>query len=244
MSNQTDVKGSDSSTETDDRGVPIKNLQAEMARKLQEMEERTAQRMEAIVQKLDSLTTREEEIPAEKTDAAGYDEREELRKISARPRGYVEDIVRPIKEENEALKKDLEKTRVLAFKNNLDRVGESIAQMEGKKQWSDLPNEFQNKIVGIIKEKGWGNNPNSAFDAYELLKAREIREKAKEPERIERIEVSQTEGAGRISGKTPVKTVTREMLSQLASTLPGSPDYKKNMGILSQVQTGAIRVEQ
>ena len=246
MTNKEDVNGSGSSTEgqddVDSRGVPLKNLQAEMTRKLEVMEQKMAERFDALASRFDTITT--ETIPDETpVQGSPYDEREELRKISARPRGYVEDVVKPLKEENEEIKKELRETRVLVMKTMVDRAGDEIARREGKKRFEELPSDFQNKIVGIVKEKGWGMNPTSAIDAYDILKAREVAIRASEPERIERIEVSQTEGSGRVSGKTPVKTMTRSLLGEISSTRPDSPDYKKNMELLSQVQKGQIRVE-
>lgn len=240
MQNPNDVNGAGSSTATDERGVPIANLQAEMTRKLADMDARMTERFEAIAQKLEAFST-EPEPPV--SEPQNIDEREELRKISASPRRYVESMIQPLKEENERLKKEFEQTKIFAVKTKWERMEDVIARREGKKDWRELPADTQNGIVNIVKEKGWGNNPDSALDAYELFQARQALKNADDPDRIARINAGSTEGSGRVSGKTPVRTLARSSLEGLASTHPKDPDYKKNMQTLADVQNGRIRVE-
>lgn len=240
MPNKDDVNGAGSSTaETDARGVPLQNLQAEMTRKLADMETKMAERFEAISQKLEAFSTEPDPVAETQT----VDEREELRKISASPRRYVEDLIRPLKDENDALKQKLEKTEKLTVYGMWERQQDDIARREGKKDWSELPRETQEGIIGIVKEKGWINNPASARDAYELYQARKIMKDSSDPERIARIQAGTTEGSGRASGKTPVKTLSRSMIAELSSTHPQSPDYKKNMATLNELQSGRIAAE-
>lgn len=225
---------------TDDRGIPLKNLQAEMSRKLADMETKMAERLEAINSKLEAFSA-EPEQPA--SEPQTVDEREELRKISASPRRYVESMIQPLREENERLKKDLEQTKILTVKGMWEKMEDSIARLEGKKDWKELPAEVQNGVIGIVKEKGWVNNPSSALDAYEIYQARKARADGSDPDRIARINAGTTEGSGRVSGKTPVRTLTRSSVEGLASTHPKDPDYKKNMETLSQIQSGKIKIE-
>lgn len=241
MTQKGDVNGSDSSTEEDERGVPIKNLQAEMTRKIAEMDAKNAERFEALTQRLEALAT-----PAEEThevETITVDEREELKRISAAPRRYVDSFVQPIKEDNEKLRKEVEQTKLLFARTLWEKQEEKIARMEGKKEWSELPSEIQKGVIDIVKEKGWGNNPSSAVDAYELLKMRKAKEEAADPDRAARIAASTTEGSGRQSGKTAVRTISRSSLDSLTSTHPRHPDYRKNMETLGRVQSGEIKVE-
>jgi len=237
----TDKTVTESDSETDDRGIPIKNLQAELNRKLVEMEARTAERLEAITKQLESFSTEPE--PDKVETATTYDQREELRKISANPRGYVEELIQPLKQENELLKKEVEQAKILTVRGLWEKQEEAIARMEGKKDWRELPSEVQKGVIDIVKEKGWGGNPNSATDAYELFKMREAKKNADDPDRAARIASSTTEGSGRVSGKTPVKTLARSSVEALASTHPKHPDYRKNMETLGRVQSGEIKVE-
>lgn len=239
MPNPNDVNGGGSSTATDDRGVPLQNLQAEMTRKLAEMEARNAERWEAFNQKLDAMSAEPEPVVEPQT----VDEREELKKISASPRRYVEELIKPLREENEVLKQKLDKTEKLTVYGMWERQQDTIARMEGKKDWKELPAEFQNGIINVVKEKGWGGNPSSALDAYEIYQARQARKNADDPDRINRINAGTTEGSGRVSGKTPVKTITRSMIDSLSTTNPKDPNYKKNMETLNEVQSGRIKVE-
>lgn len=238
MTQPAGVTGSESPT--DDRGVPLANLQAEMSRKLADMEQKMADRFEAITQKLESFST-EPETPA--SEPQTVDEREELRKISASPRRYVESMIQPLKEENERLKKQVEQTNLLTVKGMWEKMEDSIARLEGKRDWKELPSEVQNGVVNIVKEKGWINNPSSALDAYEIYQARKQRTDASDPDRAARINAGTTEGSGRVSGKTPVRTLTRSAVESLASTHPKHQDYKKNMDTLGRIQSGEIRVE-
>lgn len=238
MPNPNGVTPTDSPT--DDRGVPLQNLQAEMSRKLAEMEQKNAERWEAINAKLDAFSA-EPEPPAPEPQTV--DEREELRKISASPRRYVESMIQPLREENERLKKEFEQTKIFAVKTKWERMEDVIARKEGKKDWKELPAETQNGIINIVKEKGWVNNPDSALDAYELFQARQAIKNADDPERISRINAGSTEGSGRVSGKTPVKTLTRSYVEELASTHPKDPNYKKNMDTLGDIQSGRVKVE-
>lgn len=238
MPNPNDVNGAGSSTATDDRGIPLQNLQAEMSRKLAEMEAKNAERWEAINAKLESFSVEPEPV-IEPT----ADEREELRKISAAPRRYVEEANRPLKEKIEKLEKDLEHTRTLTVKTMWEKQESEIARREGKKDWQELPAEVQNGVIGIVKEKGWVNNPSSALDAYEIYQARQARKNADDPDRISRINAGTTEGSGRVSGKTPVRTLTRSAIETLASTHPKDENYKKNMATLADIQSGKIKVE-
>lgn len=238
MTDPNDVNGAGSSTATDDRGVPLKNLQAEMSRKLMEMEQKNAERWEAINQKLEALTA-EPEPPASEPQA--IDEREELRKISASPRRYVESMIQPLKEENEKLRKEIEQTKTLTVKGMWEKMEDSIARLEGKKDWKELPSETQNGIINIVKEKGWVNNPSSALDAYEIYRARKLKADSSDPDRIARINAGTTEGSGRTSGKTPVRTVSRSILE--TSVHPKDPAYKDHMKLLDDVQHGRVKIE-
>lgn len=240
MADQPGVNGA--ASPTDDRGVPLTNLQAEMSRKLADMEAKIAERFERFEQKFDSALSVEPD-PANVPEPQSIDEREELRKISASPRRYVEEMIKPLREENEILKKQLENTARLTTYEMWERQQDRIARQEGKKSWDELPSEDQNGIVNIVKEKGWGHNPASAMDAYEIYKARKIQKELSDPDRVNRINGSNTEGSGRVSGKTPTRTLTRSTISELASTHPKHPDYKKNMETLQKIQGGEIRVE-
>lgn len=237
----TDKTVNESDSETDDRGIPIKNLQAEMTRKIAEMDAKNAERFEALTQRLEALAAPAEET--HETETMTVDEREELKRISAAPRRYVDSFVQPLKEENEKLRKEVEQTKVLITRSLWDKQEEKIARMEGKKEWSELTPELQKGVIDIVKEKGWGNNPSSAVDAYELLKMRKAKEEAADPDRAARIASSTTEGSGRTSGKTPVRTISRSSLDSLTSTHPKHSDYRKNMDTLSKVQSGEIKVE-
>lgn len=239
MPNPNDVNGAGSSTATDDRGVPLQNLQAEMSRKLAEMEAKNAERWEAINAKLDAFSAEPDPVIEPQT----VDEREELRKISASPRRYVENMIQPLKEENEKLKKEVEQTKFLTVKTMWEKQETEIARREGKKDWQELPAEIQNGVIGIVKEKGWVNSPSSALDAYEIYQARQARKNADDPDRISRINAGTTEGSGRVSGKTPVRTLTRSAIEELASTHPKDENYKKNMATLADIQSGKIKVE-
>lgn len=223
---------------TDDRGVPLKNLQAEMSRKLAEMEERTAARLEAITSKLEAFSAEPE--PA-RPEPQTVDEREELRKISASPRRYVDEMIRPLREKNEELQKELEVTRNLTVRGMWEKMEDSIARLEGKKDWRELPAEVQNGVINIVKEKGWAGNPASALDAYEIFQARRAKAEASDPDRLARINAGTTEGSGRASGKTPVKTVSRDRLSMVIH--PRDPGYKEHQKMLDDVQAGRIKVE-
>jgi len=225
---------------TDERGIPLQNLQAEMSRKIADMEAKMAERLEAINSKLEAFSVEPEPLAPEPQTV---DEREELRKISASPRRYVESMIQPLKEENERLKKEVEQTKILTVKGMWEKMEESIARLEGKRDWKELPNDLQNGVVNIVKEKGWVNNPSSALDAYEIYQARKARSDNSDPDRAARINAGTTEGSGRVSGKTPVRTLTRSAIEGLALTHPKDPDYRKNMATLSDIQSGRIKVE-
>lgn len=224
----------------DSRGVPLQNLQAEMSRKLAEMEQKNAERWEALNAKLEAFSAEPE---PSSSDPVTIDEREELRKISASPRRYVESMIQPLREENERLKKEMEQTRILTTKGMWEKMEEVIARKEGKQDWKELPADVQNGVIGIVKEKGWGNNPSSALDAYELYQARKQKAEGSDPDRIARINAGTTEGSGRVSGKTPVRTLTRSTVEELASTHPKDSNYKKNMATLADIQSGKIKIE-
>lgn len=239
MPGPNDVNGADSSAAVDDRGVPLQNLQAEMSRKLEAMETKWAERLDSISQKLDSFSTEPEPV----ADPQTINEREELTKISASPRRYVENIVQPLRDENKLLREKLEKNEKLTVYGLWEREQDRIARLEGKNDWDQLPAKDQADIVNIVKERNWVNDPARAKDAYEIFRARKITTEASDPDRLARISAGTTEGSGRVSGKTPVRTIARSSLEQLGSTHPKHPDYKKNMDTLDRVQRGEIKVE-
>lgn len=227
---------------TDERGVPLQNLQAEFSRKFQDLESKMSTSLDAINQKLEAFSVEPEPAPSDESTPS-YDKREELQKISADPRRYVEQMIQPLKAENERLKKEVTDTRNLTVYEMWKKQEETIARLEGKTTWKELPDEIQNGVIAIVKEKGWGGNPALAMDAYEIYQARKARAERENPDRINRINASTTEGSGRFSGKTPVKTLSRSSLEELASTHPKHPEYKKNMETLQKVQSGQIKVE-
>jgi len=235
MEQPTGVNGTESPT--DDRGVPLRNLQAEMSRKMQELDEKLTRNLEAIQQKLEAFQTEPE--PAEVPQGLPYDPREELTKISRDPRRYVDDSIKPLQERIDRTEKEKEALRTELVRLRWEQQEKVIAEAEGKKRWDDLPRDFQSSLISILKERNWVDNPSRAWDAYELLKAREAQKVREEPERLERIDLAQSEGSGRVSGKTPVRTLTREQLSVLAA----DPRNKENMKLLDQVQKGQIKVE-
>lgn len=219
----------------------IKNLQSEFNRKLEKQTEEMAARFDALAQKLDGLT-REDPV-VQPSGGSGINEREELVKISARPRGYVEDIVNPLKEKADALEKELEEQRKAVRTAQWERMEDRIARLENKKDYKELPEEFTKQIRQEIINRGWQGNPASALDAYDIVKARRNNLDTSDPERIRRIN-SQGEGAGRSSvSRSSVQSMTNAMVTELASTSPSNPDYKKNMETLDKVQKGFIKVE-
>lgn len=241
MPTQNGVTTTDAADQTDDRGVPLKNLQEEFSRKLEKQTEDMNARFEALAQKLDGMTREEPVVTT--TPGPGINEREELVKISARPRGYVDDIVNPLKEKAEALEKELLEQRKAVLTSQWERMEDRIARLENKKDYKELPDDFTKQIRQEIINRGWQGNPASALDAYDIVKARRSNLDASDPDRLKRIN-GQGEGAGRPNaGRSNLQTMTRSMVGDLASTPPSNPDYKKNMETLDKVQKGFIKIE-
>lgn len=242
MVEKNGVTAPDPADLTDERNVPLKNLQAEFARKLEKVNEDINAKFEALAQKLDGMTANEQPSPPP-TPGAGINEREELLKISARPRGYVDDIVNPLKEKAEALEKELLEQRKAVLTSQWERMEERIARQEGKKDWKELSDEMQKGIRQEIINRGWQGNPLSAMDAYDIVKARQTNLHASDPDRLNRIN-GQGEGAGRPNAnRSTTMTISRSMVSELSSTPPSHPDYKKNMETLDKVQKGFVKIE-
>lgn len=240
---QQGVNNSGAADPVDDRGIPIKNLQEEFARKLDKVTEEINGKFEALTQKLDGLT-RLEEPPPTPVSIGTINEREELVKISARPRGYVDDLLNPLKEKADALEKEVLEQRKAVLTSQWERMEDRIARQEGKKDWKELPEQMQKDIRQEIISRGWQNNPAAAMDAYDLVKARDVNLHANDPDRLKRIHASQTEGSGRTSGqRSSVQSLPRSMVSELSRTPPSHPDYKKNMETLDKVQKGYITLE-
>ena len=240
MPDKQGVTSADSSTDTDDRGIPIKNLQAEFSRKLEKQQEEINSKFEALAQKLDSLTTTDDDVAPE---PMSVNEREELVKISAAPRRYVEQFVKPIEEKNTRLEKEVQETRKALLTARWERMEDRIARAEGKSDWNDLPKEMQEGIKKEIIGRGWQGNPDSAMDAYEIYRARQVNANASDPERRRRID-GQSEGNGRsTTGGNTTRTISREALGELSRTPPSHPDYKKNMETIDKVQRGQIKVD-
>lgn len=231
---------SQTGAETDDRGVPIKNLQAEFARKLEDIKGEVAQKFDALAQKLDSLTRVEEPEPV--TSTGSINEREELVKISARPRGYVEDVVKPYADKVAKLEQEAEALRKATLTSQWERMEDRIARAEGKKDWNELPDDFRKEVRQEIVNRGWAQSPAAAMDAYDIVRARKTNSNASDPDRRRRID-GQSEGSGQRTSVSSAQTLSRSMVSELSTTPPSHPDYKKNMETLDKVQKGQIRVE-
>lgn len=242
MPNTNGVTNAENADPTDERGVPLKNLQEEFTRKLDKSTEEINAQIQAIMQKLDGLTANTPDATPANSGTA-IDERQELVKISARPHGYVEDRIAPLKEKAEALEKELLEQRKAVLTSQWERMEDRIARQEGKKDWKELPEEMQKGIKQEILSRGWQNNPASAMDAYEIVKARTVNLNASDPDRMKRIG-AQGEGPGRHNASRSVlNTITSSMVNELASTPPSNPDYKKNMETIDRVQKGLIKIE-
>ena len=242
MPTQPGVTNPDPHPGTDERGIPLENLQAEFSRKLEELKGETNSKYDALMQKLDSLTVADEP-PLEKTDA-GYSPREELVKISADPRRYVEEKTKPLEEKAALLEKELLVQRKATLTAQWERMEDRIARSEKKGDWNEVPEEFRKEIHKEITSRGWQGNPASAMDAYEIVKARRTNVDHSDPDRLARIRASQTEGGGRGTGSTgSIRGISKEMLTEISRTPPSHPDYKKNMETLDKVQKGHVKIE-
>lgn len=240
MVEKNGVNDSDSQTDTDERGVPLKNLQAEFDRKLEKMNEQNNANYAALAQKIDGLTRDDGPIPAD----VSPDKREELVRISADPHGYVAKFVKPLEEKAAAMERELQEQRKATSTAQWERMEDRIARAEGKKDWKELPEDMQKGIRQEIITRGWNTNPASAMDAYEIYKARQLNTQNSDPDRINRIRNNQSEGGGRSSvTRGSAQTVSRETLSEISRTAPSHPDYKKNMETLDRVQKGLVKVE-
>lgn len=236
MTEKNDVNVSDSQS----GGRSLDNLQAEFARKLEKQQEEINAKFEALAQKLDSMTVTDEE---QQPDPVSVNEREELQKISAAPRRYVEQFVKPIEEKAARLEKEYQKTQSALLAAQWERMEDRIAMLEGKKDWKELSDEMQKGIMNEIRSRGWQGNPASAMDAYDIYKARHVNANASDPERRRRIE-GQSEGNGRtVTNTGNLRTISHDALTELSRTSPSSPDYKKNLETLDKVQKGQIKVE-
>lgn len=241
MVDKNGVNGTDAADQIDERGVPLKNLQEEFARKLEKQKEEIDAQFATLMQKLDGMT-RDDPAP-QFQPGVSVNERDELVKISARPRGYVEDIVNPLREKAEALEKELQEQRKAVSTAQWERMEDRIARAEGKKDYRELPEEMTKSIRQEIINRGWQGNPASAMDAYDIIKARRDNLTASDPDRIKRIN-GQGEGAGRSNAsRSSLQTISNAMVAELASSSPSNPDYKKNMETLDKVQKGLIKVE-
>lgn len=231
-----------SGSPTDEKLVPLENMRGEMNRKLQEMDEKMAQRMETLSKQLEALTTEPEPEP-EPNGNGGYDNKEELRRISTNVRGYLDEFAKPLREQNDKLMKQVEQSQKLLAHTLWEKQEERIARREGKESWDALPKEMQSGVIGIIKEKGWGSNPNAAMDAYDLYQVRVAKAAADDPDRAARINSSTTEGSGRPSGKATRQTLSRDELDRITSLHPTHADYKESRRTLDGVTSGRIRIE-
>lgn len=226
--------------DTDDRGVPLKNLQAEFDRKLEKVTETMTANFNALAQKLDGMTR--DDAPA--TVQVEPNEREELVKISAAPRRYVETMIQPLKDANERLQKEADELRKETLTAKWERMEDRIARAEGKKDWKELPEDMQKGIRQEIISRGWNSNPAAAMDAYDIYKARQLNTQNSDPDRINRIRNNQSEGGGRSTvTRGSSQTISRERMLEITAMAPSHPDYKSTRETLNKIQHNLIKVE-